>query len=103
MMRIWSAAVLMLPALSAWVAERVQLPLVDSAVPSVSVHEPDEQGAAAGVVAAPLIRGKTVATSPGAVPHVPPMDVTVALVTKGNDWGRPVHPRHGHDRAAFRR
>ena len=43
----------------------------------------------AGLVAAPLIRGLTVAASPALVPHDPPMDVTLTLVAHGNTRTEP--------------
>ena len=64
-----------------WVADRVRLPPVVSAVVRVSVQVPDVQVVVAGLVASPLIRGVIVVESPVAVPQVPPIVVMSALVT----------------------
>ena len=69
MISVCSGAVPVLPTSSSCVADRVLVPLVDSEVVRVRVQEPATQGAVAGEVAAPLILGETVGTSPDAVPH----------------------------------
>jgi hypothetical protein len=73
-----------LPAVSSWVADRVHVPFPDSRELRVSSHDPEVQDVVAGSVAAPSINGLIVAESPGAVPHVPPIEVTRDRVEKGN-------------------
>jgi hypothetical protein len=77
---VLTVAVPVFPAASACVAETAYEPLADSGVVSTSVQAPPEQAAVAGTVAAPLISGRTVGESPEAVPHVPPIEVMVAVV-----------------------
>ena len=81
---VWLAAVPVFPAASVWIAERVLVASAVSTVDSVRVQVPAEHGVEIGAVAAPLIRGLTVAMSPAKVPQVPPIVVTFVFVTNGN-------------------
>jgi len=84
MLRVCSGATPVLPAASSWVADRVHVPFPDSRELRISSHEPEVQDVVAGSVGAPSINGLIVAESPGAVPHVPPIEVTRDRVAKGN-------------------
>ncbi len=80
MVALWSGAVPVFPAASAWVAERARDASVVRAGARVRFQAPEEQVVVAGVVATPSISGFTVAWSPLAVPHVPPIEVMLPVV-----------------------
>ena len=84
MMTVRTGAMPRLPAASACVADTAMLPSAATGAARVSVQVPAVHGAAVGVVADPLIRGLTVAESPGTMPHSPPIDDTEAFVLYGN-------------------
>jgi hypothetical protein len=75
--------VLVFDAASLCVPVTLYTPSPDSAVVGANVQKPAVHGAVPLWVLAPVIETVTPAPSPGAVPHVPPKDVTVTLVWKG--------------------
>ncbi len=76
-------------AASPCVADSVEVASADNGVVSVNVQLPLEHVVVAGNVPTLLMSGVTIAESPVAVPHSPPIDVTLALVEYGNDRAEP--------------
>jgi hypothetical protein len=64
-------------------------PCADNAVGGVVVQTPDEHRAPPLSLAAPLTDQLTIASSPAAVPHAPPIEVTSWFVKSGNDTDVP--------------